>query len=349
VDVPAVAFDDEIRGRVEFPGSQIGDPVIVRADGSPTYNFAVVVDDAAMGITHVVRGEDHLSNTPRQVLLYRALDAPLPRFAHLSLVLGADGSPLSKRHGDTSVADFRRRGILPEAMANYLALLGWSHPEGREALTMDEMVDAFTLRRVGKAAAMFDGRKLAWLNAHHLRARPPERLLDACAGVLGEAGYLGAALPAGPVADWAGRALHVFAGQMESPLDAAAATRPVFRFVEHLRSPEAAAALASLTSEPGSGGVIARFADLAAAAPGGLLLDRETFRRVAAETGRSAGVKGRALYHPIRVAVLGANEGPELDRVIPLLDEGSRLDLPERILPAAERARQVAALLESRE
>ncbi|MGH9866870.1 MAG: glutamate--tRNA ligase [Candidatus Polarisedimenticolia bacterium] len=346
VEASSVVFEDLIRGRVEFPGSQIGDLVIVRADGTPTYNFAVVVDDAAMGITHVVRGEDHLSNTPRQVLLYRALGAALPEFAHLSLVLGPDGSPLSKRHGDTSVVDFRRRGVLPEAMVNYLALLGWSHPEGREALTMDEMVESFTLRRVGRAAAMFDARKLAWLNAHHLRARTPERLLEACGDSLREAGYVPPQPLPDRVAAWAGRTLQVFSGQMESPLEAAAATRPVFRFDQHVSSSaQAREALASLAGEPLAREVIGRFAELAASSPEGLLLDKDVFRQVAAEAGRGAGVKGRALFHPIRVAILAANDGPELDRVIPLIDEGSRLDLPERIVPSAERARRIAGLL----
>jgi glutamyl-tRNA synthetase/nondiscriminating glutamyl-tRNA synthetase len=339
----SVAFDDQVRGRVEFPGSQIGDPVLVRADGMPTYNFAVVVDDAGMEITHVIRGEDHLSNTPRQVLLYRALGSPLPVFAHLSLVLGSDGAPLSKRHGDSSVADFRRRGILPEAMANYLALLGWSHPGGQDALTMDEMARAFTLARVGRAAAMFDARKLAWLNAHHLRARAPARLLEACRGVLQEAGWLPAGSLSAAVEDWAGRALQVYAGQMESPLDAAAATAPVFRFEEHLDSPRARAALAGLAAEPASRGVVERFAE--AAAPDGRLRDREAFRAAAGEAGRAAGVKGRALFHPIRVALTGADEGPELDRLVPILEEGWGLDLPAPVAGCSTRARLVAGRL----
>ncbi|HKY32151.1 MAG TPA: glutamate--tRNA ligase, partial [Candidatus Polarisedimenticolia bacterium] len=223
VTAPSVAFDDGVRGRVEFPGAQIGDPVIVRADGTPTYNFAVVVDDAAMAITHVVRGEDHLSNTPRQILIYRALGAAPPAFAHVALVLGPDGKPLSKRHGATSVADFRERGFLPAAMVNCLALLGWSHPDGREVLGLEELAGAFTLQRVGRAASMFDSRKLAWLNAHHLRAMPPERLLAACRRELEQTGYL---VPGDAAADgWAARALSAFAGQMELSSDAPAATR----------------------------------------------------------------------------------------------------------------------------
>src|SRR5262249_40808461 len=185
-----VAFEDRIRGHVEFPGSQIGDPVIVRADGLPTYNFAVVVDDLDMRITDVIRGEDHISNTPRQILIYRALGAAPPQFAHVSLVLGPDGGPLSKRHGASSVADFRERGILPEAMVNYLVLLGWAHPDGKEILTVEEIIRSFGLERVGHAAAMFDMKKLEWLNAHYLRAATPGRLSADCRPALAAAGYV---------------------------------------------------------------------------------------------------------------------------------------------------------------
>jgi nondiscriminating glutamyl-tRNA synthetase len=346
VETPGVVFDDLVRGRVEIPGSQIGDAVIVRADGTPTYNFAVVVDDTAMRITHVVRGEDHLSNTPRQILMYRALGAPLPQFAHLALVLGPDGSPLSKRHGDTSVADFRRRGILPEALVNQLALLGWSHPEGREALTVRELVEAFSIRRVGRAAAMFDPKKLLFLNAHHLRSRPPAALLEACRPSLVAAGFLpGSAMP-DAVADWMGRALQTFAGQMETAADAAIALSPLLRFEEQVTSPAGWALLESLQAEPAARAVIRRFGELASARPGGVLTDRTAFRETAAEAGAAAGVKGRALFHPLRLALLGTESGPELDRVVPLIDEGSGLPLPAPVPACAGRALRVAALLE---
>ncbi|HZI94928.1 MAG TPA: glutamate--tRNA ligase, partial [Patescibacteria group bacterium] len=211
-----VAFDDLIRGHVEFPGTQIGDPVIVRADGTPTYNFAVVIDDLDMEITHVIRGEDHISNTPRQILLYRALGAAPPLFAHLSLVLGPDGSPLSKRHGASSVVDFREKGILPEALVNYLSLLGWAHPEGKELLAVDELIRAFSLERVGHAAAMFDMKKLAWLNAHYLRAAAPARLASDCRPALAAADFVPAAAGSTSLEDWIGRALQTYAGQMET-------------------------------------------------------------------------------------------------------------------------------------
>src|SRR5205807_7386029 len=144
-----VAFNDAVRGEVRFSGDVIGDPVIVRADGHPAYNFAVVVDDALMEVTHVVRGEDHISNTPRQILLYEALGFSPPVFAHLALVMGPDHSPLSKRHGATSVAEFRARGYLPEALMNYLALIGWSPGSGEELLPIPELARRFSLDGVG--------------------------------------------------------------------------------------------------------------------------------------------------------------------------------------------------------
>ncbi|HEY3175576.1 MAG TPA: glutamate--tRNA ligase [Candidatus Polarisedimenticolia bacterium] len=341
-----VLFDDLIRGRVEFPSAQIGDPVIVRADGSPTYNFAVVVDDAAMRITHVIRGEDHLSNTPRQILIYRALGEPPPAFAHVSLVLGPDGSPLSKRHGAASVADFRDRGFLPQAMVNYLVLLGWAHPDAKEILQVPEIVGAFSLDRVGHAASMFDVGKLTWLNAHYIRNAQPHELARLCRAGLAAAGLV----PEGPAdpatEDWIARALHVFAGQMETLIDAPGALRGLLRFEEHLgKDPGAQEALAGLASEPAAVRVVGEFARTVEARRPPLLDGREAFREAAQTVGRALGVKGRALFHPIRVAMTAAEKGPELDRLIPLIDEGSLHILPSPILSCAGRARLVEARL----
>ena len=341
-----VSFDDLIRGPVRFPGSQIGDPVIVRADGSPTYNFAVVVDDIGMKITHVIRGEDHISNTPRQMLIYRALAARPPSFAHVPLVLGPDGSPLSKRHGATSVTDFRERGFLPEAMVNYLVMLGWAHPEGKEILTVPEIVKTFSLDRVGRAGAMFDTRKLTWLNAHHLRAASPGRLADGCRPYLHSAGFVSSASGSAPFEDWLCRALSAHTGQMETLADAVPATRGLFRFMEYLGDdPAAAAAVAALGVEPRATEVVARFADQIESKTPPRLADRETFRAVASEVGRALGLKGRALYHPIRVALTAAETGPELDRLVPLIEEGSLLPSSPAILSCAQRVRHVAGLL----
>ena len=161
-----------------FHTDVIGDPVLVRSDGMPAYNFAVVIDDALMQVTHVVRGEDHISNTPRQVLLYEAFGWTPPTFAHLSLVMGPDHTPLSKRHGATSVAEFRAKGYLPEALVNYLALIGWSPGEGEEVLPLDELARRFDLSKVAHSAGVFDEDKLAWVNRHYLKAADPARLVE---------------------------------------------------------------------------------------------------------------------------------------------------------------------------
>ena len=171
-----VTFQDLVRGEVTFNSDVIGDPVLVRSDGRPAYNFAVVVDDALMEITHVIRGEDHISNTPRQVLLYQALGFTPPEFAHLSLVMGPDHTPLSKRHGATSVAEFRARGYLPEALVNYLALIGWSPGGDEELLPIQELARRFALEDVGHSAGVFDQEKLAWMNRHYMKEAAPARL-----------------------------------------------------------------------------------------------------------------------------------------------------------------------------
>src|SRR5215468_10453902 len=173
-----VAFTDAVRGEVRFHTDVIGDPVIVRAEGIPAYNFAVVVDDALMEVTHVIRGEDHISNTPRQILLYEALAFTPPAFAHLSMVMGPDHAPLSKRHGATSVGEFRSKGYLPEALVNYLALIGWSPGGNDELLPIDELARRFSLEDVGHSAGVFDEEKLAWANRHYLKTADPARIAE---------------------------------------------------------------------------------------------------------------------------------------------------------------------------
>src|SRR6476620_9745970 len=171
-----VSFQDLVRGEVSFSSEVIGDFVLVRSNARPAYNFAVVVDDALMEITQVIRGEDHISNTPRQVLLYQALGFAPPAFAHLALVMGPDHTPLSKRHGATSVAEFRAHGFLPEAMTNYLALIGGSPGGDQELLPIDELARRFSLDRVGHSAGVFDEEELAWVNRHYLKMADPVRI-----------------------------------------------------------------------------------------------------------------------------------------------------------------------------
>ncbi|ABR29943.1 glutamyl-tRNA synthetase [Thermosipho melanesiensis] len=171
-------LNDIVKGRVIFKKGTVGDFAIIRSNGVPIYNFACVIDDHLMNITHVLRGDDHLSNTVKQIALYEAFNWETPEFGHVSMILGPDAKKLSKRHGATSVEEFRDRGYLPQAVVNFLALLGWSHPEGKEIMNLNELIDAFSLDRLGKNPAIFDPKKLRWMNAEHFRNLSEDKMLD---------------------------------------------------------------------------------------------------------------------------------------------------------------------------
>lgn len=173
-----IGFSDQVYGRITVSASELKDIVLIKSDGSPTYNFACTVDDHHMKITHVIRGEDHLPNTPKQILLYQALEWEPPIFAHLPLILGADKTPLSKRHGATSLKAFRIAGILPAALVNYLSLLGWSPGDDREIMSIKDLVSEFSLKQVSRKAAVFDHQKLSWMNGRYIQDTPPQELAD---------------------------------------------------------------------------------------------------------------------------------------------------------------------------
>lgn len=186
-----IVFEDLIKGSIAINTDDFGDFIIVRSDGTPTYNFVVVVDDALMGITHVVRGEDHIPNTPKQILIYEALGFPVPKFVHLPVILGEDRSKLSKRHGAVSVRAYREEGYMPEALFNYLCLLGWSPPEeGREIFSKEELIEIFDLKDVNNSPAVFNREKLKWMNGVYIReVIPLDVLVDRAIPFLKKAGY----------------------------------------------------------------------------------------------------------------------------------------------------------------
>lgn len=190
--VPAqkIKVHDLIRGQIEFDSSLIKDQVLIKSDGTPTYNFACVVDDAEMKITHIIRGEDHISNTPKQVLIYEALGFPLPLFAHLPLIMGLDGGRLSKRTGATAISDYRKMGYLSEALLNYLLLLSWAPGDNRELITIKEAVKLFDIKNVNKTAATFDLKKLDWMNNQYLKAADPQKLADELVPLLEAKNYI---------------------------------------------------------------------------------------------------------------------------------------------------------------
>jgi glutamyl-tRNA synthetase len=333
-----VTFTDIVRGPVTVSTATIGDPVIVRSDGSPAYNFAVVIDDAAMAITHVVRGEDHISNTPRQILLYEALGLRPPLFAHLSLVLGSDHAPLSKRHGATSVAEFRARGYLPEALANYLALLGWSPGEGEEMLPLDEMARRFDLSRVTHSAAVFDVPKLAWMNREYMKSTPVERLVDRGWGY-----FAGAAQVTSATAEARGYLAEALLPMAIGAVDRLEELPERVAFIFNWRPDEAAS---RVMAEPEGPLAIRAFADVLSGT--GPLVSREAFRAAATRAREVTGLKGKALFHPIRVAMTAADSGPELDLAVPAIDRGAALSPSAGVAPivsCAVRARQVAERL----
>lgn len=328
-----VTFYDEVRGEVTFSTDVIGDPVIVRSDGHPAYNFAVVIDDARMAITHVVRGEDHISNTPRQVLIYEALGATPPAFAHLSLVLGPDHAPLSKRHGATSVAEFRERGFLPEALVNYLALLGWSPGEGEEILPIDQMARRFDLAKVTHSAAVFDTSKLAWINRHYMKEAPPARLAREALPYFARAGYVthGTDGSFGYVESL----LPLAIGSVDRVAEIPERVAFIFEW-------DAARAAGLVRNEPDGPRAVSAFGDAIAASGA---LDRESFRAAAQRARERTALKGRALFHPIRVALTAADSGPELDLAIPAIDRGAALGAAAGVALVPSCADRVSAVV----
>jgi len=333
-----VVFRDLIRGTIEVDSSQIGDPVIFRSDGWPTYNFAVVVDDIQMSITHVIRGEDHISNTPRQILLYRALGAEPPSFAHLPLVLGADHAPLSKRHGDTSLRAYREAGYLPEALFNYLALLGWSPSAEGEVLSREELIEQFDLARVGRSAGVFDLAKLDWIAHQHLRKSDPLRLAHLAIPYLQSAGDLPDPAASEHV-DWVGALMALLSDSIArlAQVPESDAVSILLRFDP--AAVEGDDEVASDLREASCRKVIRAFARLLQAVGP---LDVESYRRAAQQTGQETGTKGRSLYHPIRLALTARGSGPELVRLVPLIESAAGLSLTRPAPSCAQRAAAVA-------
>ncbi len=327
-DAP-LRFHDIVRGDVEFASDQVSDFILVRSSGIPVYNYVVTIDDALMKITHVIRGDDHISNTPRQVAIYQAFGWALPQFAHLSTILGSDRERLSKRHGATSVASFREMGILPQALANYLALLGWGAEGGtREIFTRDELVKEFKLERVTPSPAVFDWDKLHWLNRHAIKETPLAELRKLSWSYFESRQWLPAhGDPA--IEDWFERVLDLFVPAVDQlqqlPDQSAAVWAPA------LPTQEDAAMLASDTAQR----VAEVFAAKVNAEAGPLTAPR--FKELMNEVKTDTGVKGKDLFHPVRILLTGAHSGPEFDKLIPLVEEGSQLALPTHVLSVKER------------
>ena len=301
-------LNDLVRGQVTFPSDMVGDFVMLRSSGMPVYNFCCAIDDALMKITHVFRAEEHLSNTLRQMMLYEAFNYQLPQFGHLSIILGSDRQKLSKRHGATSCHEYNLNGYLPEALNNFIALLGWSSPNAQEIISMKEMIEQFSPDRLNASPAVFDETKLSWVNATHLRALPSEELWRRVEPYLVEAGLT---LPAD--AAWRARALETFKTSMNNLKDSV----ELFRYVSEDKMPvgdEAKEILALPTTKA----VLEAWKSGVEASPSDFMTE-EQFLKLQDSIKDTHGVKGKNLFQPIRVAVIGKPQGTELKMLIPLL------------------------------
>jgi glutamyl-tRNA synthetase len=297
-DEGVTAWDDLIRGRIEYPNEKLEDLVAIRADGRPTYNFASPVEDWLDGITHVIRGDDHISNTPKQIHILEALGAPLPLYAHLGNIFGPDGKKLSKRHGDVSVEDFRADGYLPEALVNFLALLGWSYDDRTTIMSREELVERFTLDRVGSSPAIFDYAKLDWMNGVYLRALPPGEFADRLVSYLRERGF-----------DWDEEAVRAAAPLVQEKI-AKLSDFPSFAgFLFADVEPD-------LALLDGSAPVLEEAErELAALEPFTAESIEQALRRLA----ERLELKPREAFQPIRVAVTGSQVSPGLFESLELL------------------------------
>ena len=302
-----IAFDDLIHGRIAVESDTIKDQVIIKSDGSPTYNFSCVVDDAFLGITHILRGDDHISNTPKQIIFYEAFGLTPPRFGHMPLILGTDGAKLSKRHGGVSVEEYKRDGFLPEALANYLILLGWMPKDGREVMPPDEAVKLFEISEMNDVQAKFDLQKLRWLNAEYIMKTPNERLAPLLRPHLDAAG-----LPSAGISDaYLSKVIDLYKVRIKTLSEFPAMTDCFFRddFAfddegrKHLDKPESREYLRLLADR------LAGITDFSHAAI------EAVFREFAEERGIKAG----PIIHPARMAVSGKTKGAGLFEMMEVL------------------------------
>jgi glutamyl-tRNA synthetase len=343
-----IAFDDMVKGRLAFDASELDDMVLRRSDGSPTYNFSVVVDDAAMHITHVLRGDDHVNNTPRQILLYRAFGAEPPVFGHVPMILGPDRQKLSKRHGAKSVMEYDADGLLPDALVNYLVRLGWSCGD-REIFDRDELVRLFDGGNLNRSPAAFDPQKLLWVNAEHMRRSAPEDLLPELVPFLEAGGD--ATLPATPPdpprtgsglneggpaeADTALilACIGILQGRARTLKDLAAQMRPILTPAAEL--PYAAGVLESLGPE-----ARAHLAALRERLAALRDFDGDALHAVLRSYVEEKGVNFKAVGQPLRAALLGALNGPDVVRVMQVAGREDTLAKLDRALKLAAAVQQ---------
>ncbi|CAM6111056.1 unnamed protein product [Calypogeia fissa] len=312
----SITINDLIRGEVSWSKETLGDFVVLRSNGQPVYNFCVAVDDATMKITHVIRAEEHLPNTLRQALIYQALGFPMPLFGHVSLILAPDRSKLSKRHGATSVGQFKEMGYLPQAMVNYLALLGWNDGSEEEIFTIEQIIEKFSIDRITKSAAIFDNAKLGWMNGQHLRALP----VDDMSKMLGEQWA-----KSGIISTAEGRfvteATELIQNGIDIVSDGDLALLNILAYpLQSTLESEAARAFVDDNLQEVAGGVLEGFESgaLQSAIAGG----HDSWKKWVNSIGKAQKRKGKRLFMPIRIVLTGRMQGPNIGSVLALLKEG---------------------------
>ena len=303
-DEGITAVDDLIQGRVEFDNAELDDLIILRSDGLPTYNFSVVVDDVTMGITHVIRGNDHLNNTPRQIQIYQALGNPLPKFGHVPMILGPDKKKLSKRHGDQSVMEYKRMGYLPQAVVNYLVRLGWSYGD-QEEFTLEELIDKFSLEAVGKSAAAINPGKLDWLNSQYIKRMVLDELVQRILPFIESKGYSITDL------DLLKKAVLSFRERVKTLVEMADLSE--FYFWEEIKYDENAAGK-FLKAES-----LSVLEKIVASLSEEAILDKERCHRLIQQLAEARGEPLLKIAQPIRVALTGRTVSPPIDEVMEAL------------------------------
>lgn len=310
-------LNDLIKGPILFDNAELDDLVLERSDGVPTYNFAVVIDDITMNITHVIRGDDHVPNTPRQILIYQALEVPLPFFAHVPMILGRDRAKLSKRHGATSVMAYQEMGYLPEALVNYLVRLGWSHGD-QEIFSREELIQLFSLENVGKSPSVFDPEKFLWLNAHYLRARPPESLVPLLTPFLEARHY-----PERPAA-YLAKAIPTLQPRTHSLVEMADAMK--FYLTDEITC-DPAAAKKFLTP-----GMVEPFKRLIHSLEALDVFDEASLEQAFQEVASAMALKLGKIAQPVRVALTGQTVSPGIFEIINVLGKEAVLARLRRAL-----------------
>lgn len=334
-----LSYHDLVRGTLTFDLKLTGDLILVRSNGLPAYNYAVVIDDLLMKITHVIRGEDHISNTPRQLLTYKALSFPPPQFAHLSMVMGKDNMRLSKRYGATAVDQFNKEGVLSSALFNYLALLGWAPPEGKEVLEKKELVELFDLSKVSRSSAIFDYDKLNWINRQHIKKLSSRQKVELVYPHLKETEFLPEKMSEAHW-KWLQRAVEALIERVDRFSDFPQQVAKLFEFSPSEMESETRKELKTESAFK----VIKLFGEKILQVKE---FDYDKFAALAQEIKKETGCKGRNLYHPLRLALTVRGSGLELDKFIPLVEEGARLNFPVPMKNCSQRVSEILDFLRS--